>query len=89
MSDYLDIKTSTYNAIVDEVNRNHYVADFICRAYNHPDDDYLYLVLASGSKGYVVWLANASGDRVGLYEGNYDLSFKRAMEIIAKKIKEV
>ena len=89
MSDYLDIKTSTYNAIVDEVNRNHYVADFICRASNHPGDNYLYLVLASGSKGYVVWLANTSGGRVGLYEGNYNLTFKRAMEIITRKIKEV
>lgn len=87
--DYLDIKKSTYDAIADEVNRNHHIAEFICRASNHLEDDYLYLVLASGHNGYVVWLANTSGNQVGLYEGRYDLTFKKAMEIIAEKIKEV
>ena len=85
---YLDIKTSTYNVIVDEVNRNHYIADFICRASNHPDDNYLYLVIASNDNEYVTWLANTSGNQVGLYEGHYGLSFKEAMQIIADKIKE-
>ena len=86
---YLDIKTSTYNAIVDEVNRNHYIADLVSRASNHPDDNYLYLVLASNNNEYVTWIANTSGNQVGLYEGHYGLSFKQAMEILTKKIKEV
>ena len=87
--DYLDIKKSTYDAIVDEVNRNHYIVDFIFRASNHPDDNYLYLVLASNNNEYVTWIANTSGNQVGLYEGHYGLSFKQAMEILTKKIKEV
>lgn len=86
---YLDINNNTYNAIVDEVNRNNYSADFICRASNHPDDNYLYLVLASNNNEYVAWIANTSGNQVGLYEGHYGLSFKQAMEILTKKIKEV
>ena len=87
--DYLDIKKSTYDAIVDEVNRNHYIVDFICRASNHSDDNYLYLVLANSNNEYGTWIANTSGNQVGLYEGHYGLSFKQAMEILTKKIKEV
>lgn len=60
----------------------------ICKDSNHPDDDYLYLYIARAKDGtYIVGLANTSrGNSVGLYENHYNISFKRALEILADKI---
>ena len=59
----------------------------ICKDSNHPDDDYLYLYIAKAKDGYITGLANTSrGDSVGLYENHYNISFKRALEILADKI---
>lgn len=59
----------------------------ICKDSNHPDDDYLYLYIALAKDGYITGLANTSrGNSVGLYENHYNLSFKRALEILADKI---
>lgn len=62
-------------------------AIFICRYSNHPDDDYLYLYIAQAKDGYITGLANTSRPGyVGLYENYYNISFKRALEILADKI---
>ena len=72
-----------------EAIRNDLNADtvFICKDSNHPDDDYLYLYIAMVKDGYITGLANTSRPGyVGLYENHYNLSFKRALEILADKI---
>ena len=84
--DYMDIKMRTYDEISDAVGKNGFDLTFVCRKSNHPNDDYLYLVIAEKDGHYVSWLANTSGETVGLYEGHYCLSFKQAMEITTDKI---
>lgn len=71
--------------------KNGYSPVFTCRLSEHPDDYYLFLVIAKYEgtneyqKGaYTSWLYNASVS--GLYEGHYDLNLKEALEITAKKL---
>lgn len=60
----------------------------VCKDSNHPDDDYLYLYIAkSKDDTYITGLANTSRiNSVGLYENHYNISLKRALEILADKI---
>ena len=59
----------------------------ICRQSNHPEDNYLYLYIAKRNDGYITGLANTSRNGyVGLYENYYNITFKRALEILADKI---
>jgi len=74
---------------ITEAIRNDLNADtvFICKGSNHPDDDYLYLYIAQAKDGYITGLANTSRPGyVGLYENHYNISLKRALEILADKI---
>ena len=60
---------------------------FICRQSNHPEDNYLYLYIVKRNDGYITGLANTSRNgHVGLYENYYNISFQRALEILADKI---
>ena len=70
----------------------------ICRASNHPEDDYLYVVIAQYiephtiyDNGYCVWTANVSRktDVADLYYGNYGVSFKSALRVADEKIRDL
>ena len=87
-NDFTTIGMDTGKAIVKEIKAS---LDarliMLCKCSNHPDDDYLYLYIAQAPHGYIAGLANTSRKgSVGLYENHYNLSFKRALEIIADKI---
>ena len=87
-NDFTTIRDAIYVDIAMEIeaslNANPVI---ICKDSNHPDDDYLYLYIALGPNGYITGLANTSRKGyVGLYENHYNLSFKRALEILADKI---
>ena len=87
-NDFTTINGETYAAIVQEIVASlNATPVIICKDSNHPDDDYLYLYIAQTRDGYITGLANTSrGGRVGLYENYYNISFKRALEILADKI---
>ena len=65
-------------------------AVFITKLSCHPDDDYLYIVIAQTanskdpSSNYILWEYNA--DYNNLYWGHYNINFKEAMRIISEKI---
>ena len=78
-------RISIMEAIRNDLNAD---TEFICKCSSHPDDDYLYLYIAKAKDDtYIVGLANTSRNGyVGLYENHYNVSFKRALEILADKI---
>ncbi len=87
-NDFTTISAKNRISIMEAI-RNDLGADtvFICKDSNHPDDDYLYLYIAQVKDGYITGLANTSRPGyVGLYENHYNISFKRALEILADKI---
>ena len=87
-NDFTTISAKARMSIMEAI-RNDLNADteFICRYSNHPDDDYLYLYIAQAKDGYITGLANTSRPGcVGLYESHYNISLKRALEILADKI---
>lgn len=88
-TNFTRIDYDTQLAIAKEINEAlNATSILICRASNHPDDDYLYLYIAQKGNGtYITGLANTSrGGRVGLYENHYDCTFKYAMQVMADKI---
>ena len=87
-TDFTTIDMDTGKAIVKEIKAS---LDarliMLCKCSNHPDDDYLYLYIAQGNDGYITGLANTSRNGyIGLYENHYNLSLKKALEILADKI---
>lgn len=88
-TDFTTISEKNRIAITEEI-RSSLSADteFICKDSNHPEDDYLYLYIAKAKDDtYITGLANTSRKGyVGLYENHYNLTFKRALEILADKI---
>lgn len=87
-TDFTTIRDAIYVDIAMEIEASlNATPVIICKQSNHPDDDYLYLYIAQAPHGYITGLANTSRNgRVGLYENHYNLSFKRALEILADKI---
>jgi hypothetical protein len=70
----------------------------ICRASNHPEDDYLYVVIAQYSElhtiygqAYCVWTANVSRktEVADLHYGSYGVSFKNALKVADEKIRDL
>ena len=70
----------------------------VCRLTNHPEDQYLYCVLAQYTNphpiygnAYCVWEANVSGkqDVASLFYGHYGLSFKVALDVVAEKVRDL
>ena len=88
---------------LDELDKIHDAVDeldcnviMISRLTNHPDDHYLYVVLAQYAKphpmygnSYCVWEANTCREEASLFYGHYGVSFKTAMEIIAEKVRDL
>lgn len=87
-NDFTTIKAETRIAILEAIQNDLDArAKLICKLSNHPDDDYLYLYIAQAKDGYITGLANTSREGyIGLYENHYNLSFQRALEILADKI---
>lgn len=68
----------------------------ICRASNHPEDDYLYAVIGQYIKPhsfgeYCVWTANTSrnAESADLHYGSYGVSFKNALKIVDEKVRDL
>lgn len=68
----------------------------VCRASNHPEDDYLWVVLAQYIKPndfgqYCVWTANTSRKNsvADLFYGHYALSFTTALKVVADKVRDL
>ena len=68
----------------------------ICRASNHPEDNYLYAVMGQYTKPhsfgeYCVWTANTSrGTEIAdLHYGSYGVSFKNALKIVDEKVRDL
>ena len=94
--DFTTISPEVFDAISDAVEELDCNAIMISRLTNHPDDHYLYVVLAQYDKphpiygnAYCVWEANTSGKQASLFYGHYGLSFKTAMEIVAEKVRDL
>lgn len=88
-TDFTTIDTKTWADISTEILTSLNAEPIIiCKNSNHPEDSYLYLYIAKDTNGtYITGLANTSRNGyVGLYENYYDITFKRALEIIADKI---
>lgn len=89
-NDFTTINDDIHKSITEAIERDlNATAVLICYDSNHPDDDYLYLYIAQDRSGYgyITGLANTSRNGyVGLYENHYNLSSKRALEILADKI---
>ena len=70
----------------------------VCRLTNHPEDHYLYVVIAQYivphpiyGNAYCVWEVNTSGNSAvaNLFYGHYGVSFKTAMQIVAEKVRDL
>ena len=87
-NDFTTIDSETHVAISNEIIASLGGSPIlICRQSNHPEDNYLYLYIVKRNDGYITGLANTSSNKhVGLYENYYNISFQRAMEILAGKI---
>lgn len=86
---YEEIPLNVREKIRKEVSNLGYSLNQIVRYSNHPNDNYLYLVMAKGGykSGYVTWLYNDSVG--GLCEGHYDMTFKNALTNLAKRVVEI
>lgn len=68
----------------------------ICRASNHPEDNYLYAVIGQYIEPnpfgeYCVWTANTSRgtESADLHYGSYGVSFKNALKIVDDKVRDL
>ena len=94
---FTDISLDTQDRITEAVNRLNCEPVLICRASNHPEDNYLYAVIGQYTephliygKAYCVWTANTSRDNVAdLHYGSYGVSFKNALKIVDEKIRDL
>ena len=95
---FTDISTEVRESIAKAVAELNCTPILICRASNHPEDDYLYVVIAQYiephtiyDNGYCVWTANTSrkAEVADLYYGNYGVSFKNALKVADEKIRDL
>ena len=95
---FTDISTEIYDRIAKATERLNCKPVLICRASNHPEDDYLYVVIGQYiepnsmyGKAYCVWTANTSrpSEIADLHYGNYGVSFKNALKITDEKIRDL
>ena len=96
--DFTTITSEVYDKIRKATEALGCMPIMVSRLTNHPDDAYLYIVIAQYTKphpicgsAYCVWEANVSGgrDQASLFYGHYDLSFKTAMKIVADKVRDL
>ena len=94
--DFTTISTETYDKIRKATEELNCKPIMVCRASNHPEDDYLWVVLAQYIKPnpfgeYCVWTANTSRptSTADLFYGHYGLSFKVALEVVNDKVRDL
>lgn len=95
---FTDISTDVREAITKAVAELDCTPVLICRASNHPEDDYLYVVIGQYTEehaiygnAYCVWTANTSRktEVADLHYGNYGVSFKNALKVADEKIRDL
>lgn len=95
---FTDISTEVAQAITKAVAELNCTPVLICRASNHPEDDYLYVVIGQYinphhyyGKAYCVWTANVSRRTAiaDLHYGSYGVSFKNALKVADEKIRDL
>lgn len=94
--DFTTISTEVNEKIRKAVEELGCTPIMVCRASNHPEDDYLWVVFAQYTKPtsfgqYCVWTANTSRstERADLFYGHYGLSFKVALEVVNDKVRDL
>ena len=94
--DFTTIPAEIYDKIRAATEELGCMPIMVCRASNHPEDDYLWVVLAQYVKPrsygqYCVWTANVSARRTqaDLFYGHYDLSFTTALKVVADKTRDL
>ena len=95
-TNFTDISTEVAEKITKATERLNCKPILICRASNHPEDNYLYAVIGQYTKPnpfgeYCVWTASTSRstERADLYYGSYGVSFKNALKIVDEKIRDL
>lgn len=94
---FTDISAKVNDMITKATLRLNCIPVMICRASNHPEDDYLYAVIGQYTephpiygKAYCVWTVNTSrGNVADLHYGSYGVSFKNALKIVDDKIRDL
>ena len=95
---FTDISADARDAITKAVAELDCTPILICRASNHPEDDYLYVVIGQyiephpyDGKAYCVWTANTSRKAkvADLHYGSYGVSFKNALKVAVEKIRDL
>lgn len=94
--DFTTIPTEVYDRIKKATEELGCNPIMVCRLTNHPDDSYLFVVIAQYidphpiyDRAYCVWEANTSGNRTSLFYGHYGVSFKTALEIVSGKVRDI
>lgn len=94
--DFTTITAEVYDKIRKATEELKCMPIMICRLTNHPEDEYLYAVLAQYiephpiyGRAYCCWTANVSGRYTSLFYGSYGVSFKTALEIIFDKTRDL
>ena len=93
---FTDISDEIYERIAKATEELDCKPVMICRESNHPEDDYLYVVIGQYTKPnpfgeYCVWTANTSrnAESADLHYGSYGVSFKSALSIAEEKIRDL
>ena len=92
--DFTTMSLDIQDKITAAVEKLNCTPILICRASNHPEDDYLWVVIGQYTKPnpfgeYCVWTANTSRDEVSLFYGSYGVSFKNALKIVNEKVRDL
>lgn len=94
--DFTTIPVEVTEAITRSVEKLNCTPILICRASNHPEDNYLYAVIGQYTKPnpfgeYCVWTANTSrpSESADLHYGSYGVSFKNALKIVDEKVRDL
>lgn len=94
-TDFTTITSEVYDKIKKATEELDCMPIMVCRLTNHPDDHYLYVVIAQYTKphpiygnAYCVWEANV-GSKASLFYGHYGLSFKVALDVVSSKVRDL
>ena len=94
--DFTTITSEVYDKIQKATEELGCMPVMVCRASNHPEDDYLWVVLGQYTKPhsfgeYCVWTANTSRstEKADLFYGHYGISFKVALDVVADKVRDL
>ena len=96
--DFTTITSEVYDKIQKATEKLGCMPVLVCRASNHPEDDYLYAVIGQYinphpmyGRAYCVWTANTSrpSESADLHYGSYGVSFKNALKIIDDKVRDL